>query len=912
MADETEEAKKTQLEYLEKQRATYQKGTKEYELLTGIIQKLNKSIKETQTQINELSKRVGDEKDARKLLSKELVEERRRIEESSKSRKQKDEEWQKIQKDNSDSMKGATQEQKKAVDAQFRQAEALVKTEQRQKGFNESLALTKSYLLPLGQAAGDVAKSLAASINKDPLQAGADMASKYAEKAGQGLNAAGTAAGGLGQTLTTSTNPRTKGFGILLQGAGLAAQGLGAAAKLAGQAMSTIAPIMVDYQKSFTQAAAAGAVFGGGMSELRNIAGSAGVKMGDLVAGISAGQDAFERSGISLTGATKMIGQFGKGLSSGKEATELFALGFTDVKDRIALTGSAFEAARSRGIGFAEAQGRITELTVQYGKDLKVNQQLLGKSAEQEMAKARAETMRGALINKLTADQKTVFQSNFTALGKLGPDADKARIALTQIAGNHEVTDPAIRANEAYMDMLREMAADVQAGSKDGAAASAKAIKTLSAAGKAAAAADSIGVRMSDAANQAGQHGSDIAKNIGGANDALIRAGANIDDKAMSENIAGIAKAMDPKTMDPTTEQFAKLNIAAAQTQVALEQVATQAGAVKLFGEAMGLANTATMELVKTINKVTGGGAGGAASSAASGLMDVISSKETWMMAAGTIGAEVAAKLGGVLGKIPTAGGSTLGGAVSGAAGGAGQWLSSKVGSVVSAGKGMLTGAAGLAGSASGAVSAGASGLAGSAGAELAKGFGSSFLKKIPLVGSAIAGGMEYMQSGKLGRSLAAGIGSGLGAAAGGLGAGAVTGGVAAIPGAIVGGMAGEKAGTALYDWMFGEDTPAAVQATPSDQGSGTPTSNLNTQTQQFAAMTEAARAEAIKQAAGIQETDRDKLMATALTSKKEEDKASMQDMTTLLMVISRTMEDQLDLMRNISNNTRNTVSAVS
>ena len=118
MADETEEAKKTQLEYLEKQRATYQKGTKEYELLTGIIQKLNKSIKETQTQINELSKRVGDEKDARKLLSKELVEERRRIEESSKSRKQKDEEWQKIQKDNSDSMKGATQEQKKAVDAQ--------------------------------------------------------------------------------------------------------------------------------------------------------------------------------------------------------------------------------------------------------------------------------------------------------------------------------------------------------------------------------------------------------------------------------------------------------------------------------------------------------------------------------------------------------------------------------------------------------------------------------------------------------------------------------------------------------------------------------------------------------------------------------------------------------------------------
>ena len=908
MADETEEAKKTQLEYLEKQRATYQKGTKEYELLTGIIQKLNKSIKETQTQINELSKRVGNEKDARKLLSKELVEERRRIEESSKSRKQKDEEWQKIQKDNSDSMKGATQEQKKAVDAQFRQAEALVKTEQRQKGFNESLALTKSYLLPLGQAAGDVAKSLAASINKDPLQAGADMATKYAEKAGQGLNAAGTAAGGLGQTLTTSTNPRTKGFGILLQGAGLAAQGLGAAAKLASQAMSTIAPIMVDYQKSFTQAAAAGAVFGGGMSELRNIAGSAGVKMGDLVAGISAGQDAFERSGISLTGATKMIGQFGKGLSSGKEATELFALGFTDVKDRIALTGSAFEAARSRGIGFAEAQGRITELTVQYGKDLKVNQQLLGKSAEQEMAKARAETMRGALINKLTADQKTAFQSNFTTLGKLGPDADKARIALTQLAGGHEVTDPAIRANAAYMDMLREMAADVQAGSKDGAAASEKAIKTLSAAGKAAAAAGSMGERMSDAANQAGQYGSDIAKNIGGANDALIRAGANIDDKAMSENIAGIAKAMDPKTMDPTTEQFAKMNIAAAQTQVALEQVATQAGAVKLFGEAMGLANTATMELVKTINKVTGGGAGGAASSAASGLMDVISSKETWMMAAGTIGAEVAAKLGGVLGKIPTAGGSTLGGAISGAAGGAGQWLSSKVGSVVSAGKGMLTGAAGLAGSASGAVSAGASGLAGSAGAELAKGFGSSFLKRIPLVGSAIAGGMEYMQSGKLGRSLAAGIGSGLGAAAGGLGAGAATGGVAAIPGAIVGGMAGEKAGTALYDWMFGEDTPAAVQATPSDQGSGTPTSNLNTQTQQFADAAASQQEEALKQAGLNAKTETDKLTV----AQNDEDKASMQDMTTLLMVISRTMEDQLDLMRNISNNTRNTVSAVS
>jgi hypothetical protein len=625
--------------------------------------------------------------------------------------------------------------------------------------------------------------------------------------------------------------------------------------------------------------------------------------MGDLVGGVEKGAEAFQRGGMNFTQATKTVGQFGKGLVQGDEALELFGLGFTDVKERVALAGGAFDQARARGMGYVEAQNRISELTVQYGKDLKVLQGIAGKDAEKALEKARLETQRGALMSKLNDEQKNAYQGSFATLEALGPQADKARAALTQLASGGVITDPDILVNEPLKKMLEAMNAQVQAGSADVRSGAAESQKLLAqAAEEARGPAGELGRTLDSAAVQLGKNADGVISGSAQMNNALLLYKGEVDQGA--QQLAEVNKAAAAATTDATTGQFAKMNIAASQAQVALEQVATQAGAVKLFGEAMDAANKATMALVETINKVTGSGAGGAASSAASGLIDVISSKETWMVAASTIGLEIASKLG----KIPLGGGSTIGSAVSGAAGGITQYLGSKAGSIVEAGKGMLTGAAGLAGGASEAVKAGAGGLAGSAGADLAKGFGGSLLKKIPLVGSAIAGGMEYMQSGKLGRSLAAGIGSGLGTVAGGLAGTAALPGVGTVAGGIAGGIGGEKAGTAIYDWLFGDDKPAEkpVEATPADKVSQAPVvMNAEEQQKAVAAMVEQQRQSdpLVQQVAALVE---------AQTSSGKTPSDSMADLNGTMQQMLAAMSQQLELMRNVAANTKQTAMNVS
>jgi hypothetical protein len=888
MADELDEARKRELEYLEQQRSKLDRNSKEFEILTNIINKMTRSIKETTDRIQDLSNRIKDEKDAHSLLSKEIQEERRRIIESGKTKKAQEEEYSALRAKVVSGMGDADEAEKKRVEAIFESSAAIVQAQQRQKVFNDTLATTKSYLLPLGAAAGDVAKSLASSIGKDPLQAGADMAAKYAEKAGQGLNAAGNAASTLGQTFTESTNKKAKYFGVGLQVLGAGFSGAGAAAKLASEAINTIAPIIMSFQKSYMQAAQAGAIFGGGMTELRNLAGQAGARIADLTAGIQKGSEAFDRAGLTQAQATKMVAKFGKDIVNGSESTKLFALGFETAQDRIALMGSAMDQARAKGLTLAQAQDNISSITVQYAKDLKVLQGFVGKDAEKQMEKARLEAQGAALRQQLQGDQLTAFEQTYAVLAKLpGEQGQLAQKALMQMIDSGTTNIAEIRNNPAMMKALEAMTADVKAGTLEAGKA---AIGNLQ---SAADEAKETSASMS-AADRARLFGIDgIATNVSNFNNALL---ALKFDQKTGEELQNNVNQLTNNT-DQTTKIMGDLSVSTNKAQVALEQMATQSGAIKLFGEAVDLANKATRELVDMINSATSGKTGSIAEAGAKGLMDVITSPNTWMAAATTIGAELASKLG----KIPIGGGSTIGGAVTGAIDSAKGFLGSKLGNVVEAGKDVLAGGMGTAGRAAEAVKAGASGLAGATGADLAKGLGGSVLKKIPIVGSAIAGGMEYMESGNLGRSIASAVGSGLGTALGGIAGTAVLPGVGTAAGGIAGGMAGESAATALYDWIFGDKSPAqsAVPAKPTEQGLNTGGPDLN--------------AEQMAQQLASTQATLDQKIADAASKITEKDTASKESMDSInqlnntMSQIAAMMNEQLEYMKATAANTKQT-----
>lgn len=94
---------------------------------------------------------------------------------------------------------------------------------------------------------------------------------------------------------------------------------------------------------------------------------------------------------------------------------------------------------------------------------------------------------------------------------------------------------------------------------------------------------------------------------------------------------------------------------------------------------------------------------------------------------------------------------------------------------------------------------------AGSKVLDFGKSITASGLKKLPLIGGLITGGIEYAQSGSLGRSIFSGLGTMLGGLGGGFLGSLVAPGLGTAAGGIAGGVAGEKAGTALYDWLFGK-----------------------------------------------------------------------------------------------------------
>ena len=659
MADETEEARKKELEYLEQMRKGAAENSKQYELLNGIIEKVKKQTVDYSSRLVELSKKSKDERDASDVRKKVIKEEIESIKSTYKTKADQEAELAIRQAKNLSQLEGA---QRELLAKEYQQVAALVKTEERQKVFNDSLASTKSYLLPLGQAAGDVAKSLASSIKGNPLEASAAMATKYAEKAGQGLNAAGTAAGGLGQELMKG-GTTSKIFGGLLQAGGLAAQGLGTAANVAAQAMATIAPIMAGFVDTFKKANGAGATFGGGMTELRNLSGYLGTTMENLVGGIEKGQDAFQRAGLNFQQATRVVSQFGKGLVKGDEANQLFALGFTDVSDRIALSAQAFDQLRVRGLSEAEAKAKLTETTLQYGKDLKVLQGIAGKNAEKELEKGRIESQRASIMTKLDGDQRETFAKAMSAASALPGDlAQQAQKALMQKIAGGAVTDPAVAGNEAIMGMVNRFndivmkggsPADLQQAMADAAQQARENAPRYAAADKAAV----MGVEG-------------IAKSISDAQNSMSLYKATIDQGRQTQD--DVNKATDPKSMDPTVKKFAELTTTAGELQSKLQMVATSNGAIDIFATAMGKANEATQSLITMVNSATSGKTGSIMESGAKGLMDVISSPNTWMTAAGVIGAEIALKMGtsllsrfpalsGVLGAGATAAGSAIG-----------------------------------------------------------------------------------------------------------------------------------------------------------------------------------------------------------------------------------------------------------
>ena len=206
----------------------------------------------------------------------------------------------------------------------------------------------------------------------------------------------------------------------------------------------------------------AGASFSGGMTEIGLLAKESGVGIATYTKAVANSRDAITIMGLSAGEAAKLMAKGYKGLNEVKGAStflreELLALGFEHEEQGEIMALFAAQARRA-GVAIENlSSGEIARGTAEYAKNLKVISDITGKDAKKIMEKAQAESLRGALADKLNAQQLKLFQASFEAL-EIIPDgmAAKAQLAFEQLLHGNATNVQEVAANPALMAVLEK------------------------------------------------------------------------------------------------------------------------------------------------------------------------------------------------------------------------------------------------------------------------------------------------------------------------------------------------------------------------------------------------------------------------------------------------------------------------
>ena len=323
------------------------------------------------------------------------------------------------------------------------------------------------------QSAAAMASAFATSYDQmaeNPIGAAATMMATNIDLAGAAAKAAVDVVAGIGTAAAGLLGPFSgAGTGLI--------NAMSAAAKAVIDFATTILKMANEiFAKEFQKSADAlkeytkvGASFAGGMIEMRNIAHDSGMGIKQLTAAAVASSEEIRLMGVTQAEGARIMAQGAKSLattigkSGGTMRDELLALGYTyeEQAGLVAQYGATLKASGQDIKNLAPAE--LAKQTKDYAVNLKVISDITGQDAKKLMDKARQESMRGALMNKLDADQRKAFLSAHATMSSMGPEVQNA---LMQLLAGGTVTDPMIAGNAEVMEMLKKTAAGVQSGSQ--------------------------------------------------------------------------------------------------------------------------------------------------------------------------------------------------------------------------------------------------------------------------------------------------------------------------------------------------------------------------------------------------------------------------------------------------------------
>jgi hypothetical protein len=481
--------------------------------------------------------------------------------------------------DSSKAFKSANKGTEDYTKSQKKSSESLNSLKNAFEGMKPGLGQAGGALIDFGASVGKTAIGVAASfaktydeMNKNPIGAGAGLLNT-------GIDLAGAAA----KTMSDVTFGAAKSIGSMVPiiGGGLAAAADGAnafakavidaavvIAKAANDIMAKEFTKSVDALKSYT---AQGASFAGGMTEMRLTAKSAGLTVGALAASAKMASSDLRAMGLSQGEGVKKLAKgidatvktIGK--SGGSLRDEMLGLGYS-YEEQGAVMAQYMLQQKSAGVLEKMTSEQLARGTADYAKNLKVISDITGQDAKKLMEKARAESMRGALMGKLDAEQQKAFKDAHATLMQLGPEAGpQMQAALTQMLAGGTVTDPIIAQNAQAMEMIKKAAAGVKAGSQD------MIQQTAKANGEFVLAQQRYGETATSTASIMSSSVSGLVKGVGGFND-NVRA-LNVDPK--TGLLAAEAAEKQATATDSLTKSYQQITKDGNAAAMVMEDLAT-------------------------------------------------------------------------------------------------------------------------------------------------------------------------------------------------------------------------------------------------------------------------------------------------------------------------------------------------
>lgn len=281
---------------------------------------------------------------------------------------------------------------------------------QRAVAHNNNIAMVQNFTQELRkvatvglQGAGTFVKGLQSGGTGIDLAAG--LMSTSAEMAGQTSRALGDAMGTAGQTMMASTNPKLKALGAIASvvGPALGAVGEGAS-KLAKFGIEVLSKEVEKTVKAFHDASSSGALFAGGMTELRATASAAGLTVDQFANVLKANSETISAAGMGVSEGSKRIGM---ALTAGgtQMKTQLQKLGY-GFEEQAGLVADTMAIMRQSGKAALPPE-QVAAETQKYAENLRAISAITGEDAKKKMEQVKQQA------NQLAFQQK---------LAQLGPE----------------------------------------------------------------------------------------------------------------------------------------------------------------------------------------------------------------------------------------------------------------------------------------------------------------------------------------------------------------------------------------------------------------------------------------------------------------------------------------------------------